>query len=379
MLIRFKKNDGTEYPQWEEKKLGSISEIYQPQTISQSECTGGEYPVYGANGLIGYYHKYNHDKEQVAICCRGASCGKVNLVPEKSWITGNAMVINVDKSNINKKYLYELLSFQNLNYMVCGSGQPQITREPCISHKVYVPSLEEQQKIADFLSTVDHKIDKQKAIVADYEEFKKGTMQKIFNQEIRFIDDDGNEFPEWEEISVEKVIEEYNIKTTVNNEYPILSSTHSGIVLQNEYFNKQTASEDNTGYKIVPAGYFTYRAMSDTGKFVFNQQTLLDKGIVSPAYPVFKVIYGNETFFRIFMNDSRYVKSQILMNKEGSTRFALSMSKLKKLKIKMPCLEEQKKIADCLSALDRKIESEKKILADLEELKKGLLQAIFNN
>ena len=79
------------------------------------------------------------------------------------------------------------------------------------------------------------------------------------------------------------------------------------------------------------------------------------------------------------MNDSRYVKSNILMNKEGSTRFALSMSKLKKLKIKMPCLEEQKKIADCLSALDRKIESEKKILADLEELKKGLLQAIFNN
>ena len=199
MLIRFKKNDGTEYPQWKEKRLGSISEIYQPQTISQSECTGGEYPVYGANGLIGYYHKYNHDKEQVAICCRGASCGKVNLVPEKSWITGNAMVINVDKSNINKKYLYELLSFQNLNYMVCGSGQPQITREPCISHKVYVPSLEEQQKIADFLSTVDHKIDKQKAIVADYEEFKKGTMQKIFNQEIRFKDDDGKEFPEWEE------------------------------------------------------------------------------------------------------------------------------------------------------------------------------------
>lgn len=378
MLIRFKKNDGTEYPQWEEKKLGSISEIYQPQTISQSECTGGEYPVYGANGLIGYYHKYNHDKEQVAICCRGASCGKVNLVPEKSWITGNAMVINVDKSNINKKYLYELLSFQNLNYMVCGSGQPQITREPCISHKVYVPSLEEQQKIADFLSTVDQKIEAQKSIVTDYEELKKGTMQKIFNQELRFRDDNGDEFPEWEDISVEDLIEEYNMKTTVNNEYPILSSTHSGIMLQNEYFNKQTASEDNTGYKIVPAGYFTYRAMSDTGKFVFNQQTLLDKGIVSPAYPVFKVINGNETFFRLFMNDSRYVKSQILMNKEGSTRFALSISKLKNLKIKMPCLEEQKIIADCLSTLDRKIEAEKKIFADLEELKKGLLQAIFN-
>ena len=169
------------------------------------------------------------------------------------------------------------------------------------------------------------------------------------------------------------------MKTTVNNEYPILSSTHSGIVLQNEYFNKQTASEDNTGYKIVPAGYFTYRAMSDTGKFDFNQQTLLDKGIVSPAYPVFKVVYGNETFFRLFMNDSRYVKSQILMNKEGSTRFALSISKLKNLKIKMPCLKEQKKIADCLSALDRKIEAENKILADLEELKRGLLQGIFNN
>lgn len=84
---------------------------------------------------------------------------------------------------------------------------------------------------------------------------------------------------------------DYNAKSKIQNELPILSSTLSGIKLQNDYFNKQAASETTIGYKIVPFGYFTYRSMSDTGEFRFNLQNIIEKGIVSPAYLPFLLFY----------------------------------------------------------------------------------------
>ena len=149
------------------------------------------------------------------------------------------------------------------------------------------PSLEEQEKIGDFLLNVDKKISITEEKLSLFEEYKKGIMQKIFNQELRFKDANGNDYPEWEEKKLGELLEEYNEKTTTNNQYPILSSTAGGIYLQSEYFNKQTASENNIGYKIIPKGYFTYRSMSDTGNFTFNIQERINFGIVSPAYPVF--------------------------------------------------------------------------------------------
>jgi type I restriction enzyme S subunit len=96
-----------------------------------------------------------------------------------------------------------------------------------------------------------------------------------------------------------EIIDEYNEKTTDNNMYPVLSSTKSGIHLQSEYFNKEAASNDTTGYKIIPKGYCTYRSMSDTGKFTFNVQKLIEIGIAKntacAAVQVvpFKKIYTN--------------------------------------------------------------------------------------
>ena len=84
--------------EWEEVRLGEIAEIYQPQTISQTELTDEGFDVYGANGIIGKYYQYNHELEQIAVTCRGNTCGTVNFTKPKSWITGNAMVINLDNS-----------------------------------------------------------------------------------------------------------------------------------------------------------------------------------------------------------------------------------------------------------------------------------------
>lgn len=91
-VIRFKVDDGSDFPDWEERKLGDVGKVYQPKTISQTDLTTKGFDVYGANGIIGKYSEYNHEFEQIAVTCRGNTCGTVNFTKPKSWITGNAMV-----------------------------------------------------------------------------------------------------------------------------------------------------------------------------------------------------------------------------------------------------------------------------------------------
>lgn len=171
--------------EWEVVRLGDICEIYQPQTIPQSDFTKEGYNVYGANGIIGKYHSYNHEKEQIAIACRGNSCGAVNFTNPKSWITGNAMVINLDNSkNADKIFVYYVLLNSNLNYLVTGSGQPQITSN-IKKHSIKLPTLAEQKKIAQVLSACDKEIELLKSKFQCLKTQKKGLMQRLLNGEVR--------------------------------------------------------------------------------------------------------------------------------------------------------------------------------------------------
>ena len=151
-ILRFPEFNGG----WEKTTLGNISniKIYQPQTIKPLNF--GKYKVFGANGYIGYYKECNHNTNQVTISCRGEKSGTVNFVEPFVWITGNSMVLNLDKtSEIIKKFLYYELISNNVNYLITGSGQPQLTRDSLIQHKIYFPNIDEQLKIANFLSKLD--------------------------------------------------------------------------------------------------------------------------------------------------------------------------------------------------------------------------------
>ena len=88
-------------------KLGGVCDIYQPKTISKKQMIkNGKYPVFGANGIIGKYDKFNHKNSELLITCRGATCGSVNISIPKSWINGNAMVVrSKNKKNLSKDFL----------------------------------------------------------------------------------------------------------------------------------------------------------------------------------------------------------------------------------------------------------------------------------
>lgn len=172
---------------WKNVRLGEISDLYQPQTISQRDLEMVGYPVYGANGLIGYYHLFNHETWQIMITCRGSTCGTVNRTYGKSWITGNAMVVNVDKYKKNdKQFLFFKLLNENFLPIVSGSGQPQIVRAPLEKWKIYIPAdINEQKAIADILITADAEIDLLNQKLDVFKEQKKGLMQKLLTGQIR--------------------------------------------------------------------------------------------------------------------------------------------------------------------------------------------------
>ncbi|MEX0373752.1 restriction endonuclease subunit S [Spiribacter pallidus] len=144
---------------WKTVRLGDIAKLYQPKTISKKEMADdGDHLVYGANGIIGRYHQFNHSTPQLIIGCRG-SCGEVHLTRGKCWITGNAMVIQPNDEVLNEYLRYFLLQPNILRETISGTAQPQITRKSLSPVELQIPPLEEQKRIVERLDKAFAEID----------------------------------------------------------------------------------------------------------------------------------------------------------------------------------------------------------------------------
>ena len=176
-------------------------------------------------------------------------------------------------------------------------------------------------------------------------------------------------------------IVEINERTTTNNQHRVLTSSQKGIVSQDEYFNKQIASKENTGYKIVKRGQFTYRAMSDTGRFYINRLMEYDVGIVSPAYPVFEVIEDNIIYtpYIVLFFESDYFQSLIVNQSTGSTRVSLKLDKIKRISIDIPSYQEQKEIVEKIESVKRAIAARDEQLSCFNELVKSRFIELFGD
>lgn len=295
--------------------------------------------------------------------------GKASITKMDSTISQSCMAFN-SLGNVLTQFMYYVYKKEaqilGTRYAQ-GTKQQNLSSDLLSSYKLLYPSKEEQLKIVNFLSLIDEKIETQSKIINDLVLQKKCIISSL----LKSVQDN-------EKIMLKDILFDYNIKTTINNEYPVLSSTASGMYLQSEYFNKEASSDNTIGYKIIPRGYCTYRSMSDTGLFTFNMQELVEKGIVSPAYPVFSANddYINE-FIILYLNNSSYIKKQILELKSGGTRFALPFSTLCTLKIPKLDKEKQLSLIKTITAFERKIENEEMLLKALHQQKNFLLNNMF--
>ncbi len=180
-------------------------------------------------------------------------------------------------------------------------------------------------------------------------------------------------------VKLETLLQELSEKTIENNQYPVLTSSKAGIYLQNDYFNKQVASKDNTGYKIIRRGQFTYRAMSDTGEFFPNKMECVDIGIVSPAYPVFSIVNENivnADYLKYYFKSKGFQRS-ISMFAQGSTRTSVKYAKLKTITIDLPNMDDQLKMVSVLEKMENVISIRQQALAKYDTLIKARFVEMF--
>ena len=182
---------------------------------------------------------------------------------------------------------------------------------------------------------------------------------------------------DWKESPIGKYIREYTEKTTIPNQYPVLTSARTGLMLQTDYYsNRQVTTEDNVGYNILPYGYITFRSRSDDGRFRFNENRIIERGVISYFYPVFS--FSEEVcheYMLYLLNFSIY--RRMYPYAEGTAQQVLSLKKLGQLKYSLPLVAEQKKIAEILSTQDKAIELQGRKIEELKRFKKGCLEKMF--
>lgn len=161
-------------------KLTEICTPKQWKTIPANELLDEGYPVYGANGIIGYYDKYNHENPVVTITCRGATCGTVNITEPKSYITGNAMCLDNVRPDILLEYLYYCLLHYDFSNVISGSAQPQITRQGLEKVKIAICSIEEQNKRTSSLRKISTVIAARQQQLQKLDELVKARFVELF-------------------------------------------------------------------------------------------------------------------------------------------------------------------------------------------------------
>lgn len=391
--LRFKEFDG----EWEENKLSNLLVKIEEKA---TDATKGVVLTSSRTGLFPRSEYFNGREEK--------DIEGYSIIPKNTFTYRQMSDDNTFHINYNTKYNLGLVSpeypvFKTNNFLTDEYFLNYINNSPrfkkhCVLQKkggtrtrlyfkvlgelvIAKPSIEEQKKIGDFFNLLNKKIQLQQQKIDLLQEQKKGYMQKMFPKagetkpEIRF---DGF-IEDWVQHKLGDYIIQYNEVTTENNQYPVFTSSRKGLFFQKDYYDgNQIASEDNTGYNIVPRGYFTYRHMSDDLIFKFNINNLADYGIVSTLYPVFTTTEElDSNYLQYQLNEGEEFKRFSILQKQGGSRTYMYLSKLKNLTLTMPNIEEQRKLNNFFMELDKTIALHQKKLDLYREQKMGFMQQMF--
>jgi type I restriction enzyme S subunit len=277
------------------------------------------------------------------------------------------------KSSKWHKHMYEIANYG------ARSDRMNIKNDDLFQMPIHIPSLAEQKEIASFLGVIDDKIDLLQKKENLLKKYKQCVLQKIFNQEIRFKQDDGSEFPAWVEKKLGEILKEEKNKSLENNQHQVLSSTKDNIVLQKDYFNKEVASSNNIGYKILRKNQLVFSPQNIwLGNININHK--YEIGIVSPSYKVYNLDRCIDVTFAIYFFKLPSMMHQYEMaSEQGASivRRNLNMELFDSITFNLPSIEEQKLIAGFLTAIDEKIDITTKQLEKTRQYKTALLQQLF--
>lgn len=378
--------------EWGRKRFGNIatnkSDKYNPENEKQSfNCIELEHLASETGQLLGYIDskqsasiKNKFKKGDVLYGKLRPYLKKFLIAPFNGVCSSEIWVLK--GIAIKNEFLYGLIqtdSFIDLANQTSGSKMPRSDWNVIENGQFLIPSLPEQQKIASFLTVVDEKIQALKKKKELLERYKKGVMQQIFSQKIRFKDEGGKAFPDWEEKRLGDILIKNSIKNK-SNSYDLVQSVSNryGFINQTDYFEDRiVASKDTSNYYVISKGHFAYNpSRINVGSLAYKNDNQIS--IISPLYISFKSKneFLNDWFLLNWFYCEPFIK-QMNNSFEGSVRNTLSYESLVKMNIQIPCLKEQTKIANFLSAIDEKINTVQLQTEQTELWKKGLLQQMF--
>ena len=391
--------------EWEEKNLSSLFERITEKNTENNDNVLTISAQYGlisqtdffnksvaGKDLTKYYLLHRDDFAYNKSYSNGYPMGAIKrLTKYDKGIVSTLYICFKKRNNDNVSFLEQFFESKKIEKSIQDIAQEGARNHGLLNIGVgdffditiKIPYFEEQEKIADFLSNVDKKISITEKKLNLFNEYKKGIMQKIFNQELRFKDENGNDYPEWEENKIGK-----------------FSKVQGGYAFKSENFKEEgvpvirISNLSNSGFGIDKNNLVFYDEIENIDSFIINKGNLLIalsgattgktsiydmpyKAYLNQRVAVFK---ESEKFYYSFL--VQFVKTTQFSNQLKNVIVAgaqpnISTKDIENFVVNLPCFEEQQKIADFLSAIDTKIEKISDELENLKEFKKGLLQQMF--
>ncbi len=360
------------------KSLCEISNPKQWKTISTDMLKSEGYPVYGANGIIGYYSEYNHEEETLLITCRGATCGSLNICEPFSYVNGNAMALDNLIEEVDIHYLYYYLLNRGLNDAITGTAQPQIVRQSLQKVDVEYPALKLQHKIVNKLNQVTNLINKRKEQLYKLDELVKARFVELFGDPV--VNTMG-----WNTDTVNNLCRDIYGGGTPSKAHPeyyengdipwVSSKDMKTDILYDSQIKINQLGVDNSTAKMVPVNSVIMVIRSGILKHTLPVAINAVPITVNQDLKVFIPNHKILPLFLLFL--FKMLEKDILTGVRAVTADNIEFNSLKERFVIVPPIELQNQFADFVEQTDKSKLAIQKSLEKLELLKKALMQKYF--
>ena len=400
---------GTIPKEWEVVRLGEVAEIHDSKRIPLSEMERskrkGSYPYCGANGIIDYIDDYIFEGEFVLLAEDGGDYKRFGnsayIMKGKFWVNNHAHILKAMEDKVINLFLYYFFNFSDLNFYIVGSTRKKLNQEQMRKILIPLPPIPEQKKITEILSTVDEAIEKVDESITRTERLKKGLMQELLNGSLRvgesmslkvrelgeFKDTEIGRIPkEWEVVRLESLINEVKngfasgkrdengiVQIRMNN------VTTDGLLILDSYL--KVPVPDNVNDWILEDGDFLF---NNTNSYDLVGKSTIFKGVPFPctfSNHFTRIRFRNNLvlpeiilYHFLILWEKGYFKSVAIRHVGQS---AVHTKYLLKLKLPLPPLPEQQKIAEILSTVDKRLELLRNKKEKLTRIKKGLMNDLL--
>lgn len=376
------------------KKIQDVAEIKTGKKDTQNKISDGQYPFYVRSNTIERINSYSFDGESILTSGDGVGVGKnFHYINGKFDFHQRVYSIRNFKKSYDGKYIYFIFKekfYDRVKRLSAKNSVDSVRMNMIADMKLAFPNYDEQKLVSSFIENIENRIIYLKEKKELLEQYKKGLMKKFFSQELRFKDDIGNDFPEWtattlgeigrfQTSSVDKLIRDNEQKVYLINYMNVYR--HEKINNDSvKNFQVVTAKESQIESSNLKKGDILFTPSSETPSDIGHSVVIfedLNNSVFSYHLMRFRPLIEIDTLFSHYFCNTSAVLNQLSKLSTGSTRFTISVKSFSTIKVQLPNIEEQVKIATFLKEIDFKINSVSKSVESTELWKKGLLQQMF--